>query len=349
MRKLNIRKTLIIIVWALASSSCGLEIGTRAKSESVVDIKKKIWQETPQDLAGSLKKIRDLKIPRHIGRPASFLVSTDSNLYISDNKYGGLFKVSPEFESITELGENYLLNPTAIREANEKLFLYDNSGINVFQKDGRLIQTVKSYLRIEDFALLDDKAYIASLAEVKTDIDANFVALIDSAGKRLGSMGKAHSFDYPEVEERAFIGIQDGQVYIVYKYEPLFEIYDLKSKALLQSIKINASIFPRLLELKQDKEFMNPEPGRYRIPKFVAGIRIFKDRIFILLHTPNPQIVEFTSDGKEVTRYLSSETEALDYFGFDIQLTGDKKQFFVGAIDYASKPSLVVYEENLTR
>ncbi|MEQ1603908.1 MAG: hypothetical protein ABL999_03490 [Pyrinomonadaceae bacterium] len=329
------------------SLSCGTKLGTDAKSESPADVKKRIWQETSRDAADNLRTIREIKIKRSIGRPGSFLISADNNLYISDNKNGGLYKISPDFEVIAELGDNQLLYPTRIREAKDNLFVYDNNGINIFDKDGQLIRTVKSYLKIEDFDLEDEKSFIASLAEPKPDIDPNVVALIDSSGKRVGSMGKTHSFDYPEVEERAFVDIQDSEVYVCYKFDPLFEIYDLKSKALLQSFNIGASIFPRLIELKQDKKFINPEPGSYKIPKFVAGIRVVSKKIFVLLHTPNPQIVEFTQGGTEVGRYISSETEVLDYFGFDVRLTRDTKQFFVGTIDYSSKPSLVVYEDEL--
>lgn len=316
-----------------------------------MDIENRIWEQTPRDAARELRTIIDFKIGQHIriSRPASFLISVDHNLYIVDNNGGKLFKVTPDFLSITELGINQLSYPTMIREARNELHVYDNYGINIIRKDGQLIRIVKSYLKIEDFDIIDEKTYIVSLAELKRDIDPNFVALIDWSGKRIDSMGEIHSFEYPNIENRAFLHIQDGKVYVCYKFDPLFEIYDLRSKALLHSFNINASIFPRLVELKQDKKFVNPEPGIFKIPRFVAGFRIVQDKIFILLHTPNPEIVEFTLDGKEVRRFISSGTKVLDYFGFDVLVTDDVPEFFVGTIDYSSKPSLVVYEESSTQ
>lgn len=169
--------------------------------------------------------------------------------------------------------------------------------------------------------------------------------MLDSSGKRVDSIGKTHSFDFPEIENKAFVEIKDGKIFVCYKFNPLLEIYDLKSKTLLHSFNFSSSIFPDLIELKRDKKFINPEPGRYLMPKFVAGVSVVGSSVFVLLHTPNPQIIEFTEAGKEIGRYIASETEALDYFGFSVRLTKDTKQFFVGAIDYSNKPSLVVYEQ----
>jgi hypothetical protein len=343
-------RILIVISSAVLAVSCGrfsLETGKPTKSESVIVVKKRLWQESSLDAATSLTTTRDFKMKKGmpVGRPASFIISADNNAYVSDNSDGKLFRIAPDFTSIDELGDLDLKYPTTIRENKDKLFVYDNNGINIVRKDGQLIGTVKSFLKIEDFDLVNENSYLVGLAEPKPEVDVNLVALLDSSGKQIDSIGKAHFLSYPQIENRAFVQIEGGQAYLCYKFAPLCEIYDLKSKTLVRSFDISSSIFPRLVELKEDKQFVNPEPGKYKLPKFVAGIRIIRDRIFVLLHTPNPEIVEFTQSGEEVGRYISSETEALDYFGFDVRLTKETKQFFVGAIDYSSRPSLVVYEE----
>lgn len=160
-------KTLVIISFTVLAFSCRPLSYEADRSESVVDMKKRLWLATPRDVASKLRTINTSKLKQSIpvGRPASFLISADSNLYISDNAYGRLFKVSPDFQSITEFGIPHLLNPTTIREANDKLFVYDDNGINIFQKDGQLINVVKPYLKVEDFDLIDENSYVVSLAE----------------------------------------------------------------------------------------------------------------------------------------------------------------------------------------
>lgn len=348
MCNLKLYKILTVISFFVCALSCiPFKANSLKKSESLADIKKKLWQQTPRDQATNLKTVLNFNLKKHIpgARPASFLASNNNNIYINDNTNGKLFTVSPDFQSINELGTYQLAYPTRIRELNDNLFVYDNKGINLFDKDGQFIKTINPFLKIQDFALISEDVYIASLADLKLDVDPNLIAVLNSNGKRIDSVGKAHFFDYSKTENKTFLEIQGGKVYVFYIYHPLFEVYDLKDKRLLQSVNINASIFHGLMELRKDKDFTNPEPAILNISKLIAGVKIFQDKVYVLLHTPNPEIVEFTLDGKEVQRYLSRETQSLDYFGLDIRLNNDTKQFFVGIIDYSSEPSIMVYEE----
>jgi hypothetical protein len=322
--------------------------GSGDKPESLADIKKRLWLQSPPDPAAPLRTVLNFEINKklQIGRPVSFLISQDDSLYVNDNINGKLFRISPDLGTITEFGTTPLSSPTRIREFDTNLFVYDNHGINVINNDGQFVKTIKPFLKIEDFDLLDAESFVVSLAERKIDNGGSYFAMLDSAGKRRDSIGKLHVSDYPDIENRVFLEARAGKLYVGYKYEPVFEIYDLKDKALLHTFRISSNIFPHLLTLKHEKEFANPEPGIFRIAKFIAGFKVVQDKLYVLLHTPNPEIVEYTLDGKEVQRYLSKETQALDYFGFDVRLSDDTKQFFVGAIDYSSNPSIVVYEEN---
>lgn len=346
---LKIFALISLAVLPFACKPFDVTIGTD-KAESLADIKKRLWLQSPPDSAASLRTILNFEINKKlpIGRPVSFVISDDDALYVNDNINGKLFKIAPDFETIIEFGTTPLSSPTRIREFDAKLFVYDNRGINVFNNDGQFLRTIKPFLKLEDFDLLDAESYVVNLAERKIDNGGSYFAILDAAGKRQDSIGKLHVADYPDIENRVFLEARAGKLYVGYKYEPAFEIYDLKDKTLLHTFRISSNIFPPLLALKQEKEFAHPEPGIFRIGKFIAGFKVVQDKLYVLLHTPNPEIVEFTLDGKEVQRFISKETQALDYFGFDVRLNNDTKRFFVGAIDYSGNPSIVVYEENGT-
>ena len=55
------------------------------------------------------------------------------------------------------------------------------------------------------------------------------------------------------------------------------------------------------------------------------------DRIFVLLHLPQVEIVEFDFLGNEKNRFRSPEvTNVLDYFGLGIQNERGVRKFYVG-------------------
>lgn len=198
-------------------------------------------------------------------------------------------------------------------------------------------------MKLEDFELLEGETMVANLAEAGS-AGASYLVILDPTGKKIDSIGKTLFSDYPDLENRAFLEIKDGKLYVGYKYQPLFEVYEVKNRQLLRTFPINASIFPSLLALIQDKSFANPAPGVFKMPKFIAAFKVVSDRLYALLHTPNPVIVELTPEGKEIQRYISNETEAVDYFGFDVRTKNDTKQFFVGNVDRLGDSSIAVYE-----
>jgi hypothetical protein len=332
-------------------TSCGHVNGVTQRTESIADIKRELWRSTPHDQGHPLIKSKEFELwgphAPNLGRPGNFILSSDQNVYLDDNTHGGLFKISIDEDSISEIGNEALSNPMRIREEGANLFVYDNHGINVLTKDGKAIRQVKSFLKIDDFAIQNPGAYVVDVPESPLGADGNFIELLNAQGERESAMGNTHSFDFPILENRAFVEVQDGKLYACYKFDPLVEVYDLKSHALLTSFKVTSSIFSSLLDLRKDKDFMQPAPGRYNLPRLIAGCRVEKQELFVLLHTPAPEVVEMSLDGSEIGRYVSSETEVLDYFGFDVRSVNNAKQFFVGSIDYASKPSLAIYEASL--
>lgn len=353
-RILGILIIVAVISFAAFAASCqtGKSLNTGTKDESVADVKRQIWERTPRNRTVNLDKTKDFPLQKHvsIGYPSSFVLSNDGIIYLNDNTYGKIFKLPVDLSSIVEFGPVRLSRPTVIKEDGNYLFVSDENGINLFNPAGQAVKTVKPFLRIEDFDILDGDSYVVSLADAKLDIGPNSVAILNSSGKRLDSLvdsADGRSPSYPDIENKAFVEVYDGKLYVCYKYDPVCEIYELRTKERIASFKINDVIFPALVELKKDTAFVNPEPGKFKIPKFIVGFRIHKDKIFVLLHTPSPEVVEFSLDGKEINRHISSETQVLDYFGFDIRLVNDTKQFFVGTIDFSSNPSLVVYEEKL--
>jgi hypothetical protein len=83
--------------------------------------------------------------------------------------------------------------------------------------------------------------------------------------------------------------------------------------------------------LSKDESFTNPSASTVKLPRYVAGIAAVDDHIFVLLHLPQVEIVEFDFLGNEKNRFRSSEvSKVLNYFGLGIQNERGVLKFYVG-------------------
>ncbi len=331
--------------------SCRSSQSSSPAEVTVVDVKQEIWERTKRNRVANVDKVREIKLKSAIAisRPTSFAIDADGTIFLNDNYNGKLLKLSSDFNSISDVSSVKLSRPLLVKTSEGRVFVYDESGINIFDTDGQIVETIKPFLRIEDIAVVSKDRYIVTLSEIKADVDPNHIAILDSQGKRNASFGTAaqtRSVKYPQIENKAYLEVRGEKVFVCYKYEPVCEIYEFGSMNLITSFRISDVSFPALFELKKDSSFVNPEPGKFRVPKFVAGFKVYEKQIFVLLDTPSPEIVEFDLLGKEVNRYVTSDSQIISYFGFDIQLIGNTKHFFVGATDGSNSPSLAVYRDS---
>jgi hypothetical protein len=354
MNTFRINQSLVLILIVVASFSC-YTIGAKLNKgrESLVAVKWRLTEANPLDEATPLKTIvnYNLKKQYSLGYPSSFTISQDTNLYLVDNKSSSIFKVSSDFQRFEQFVKKdvnglSLQSPFQIKELNNSLYISDNEGLKIFNKNGNLEKTIKPYFGITEFAIENNGQYLVNRSPYEVQDDSPLILKLDSNGKKIDTIGKISSIQYNGIENQVFLETSELFTIVAYKYKPLIEIYDTKTKERLKSFNIKASIFDELVALKQNNEFVNPEPGQYKIPKFIAGSKVFKDKLYLLLHLPYPEIIEFTLNGEEIQRYRSKEVRANDYFGFDIRLINGTTQFVVGAFDLSQKPSILVFEEN---
>jgi hypothetical protein len=111
---------------------------------------------------------------------------------------------------------------------------------------------------------------------------------------------------------------------------------------LLRDIDVMHPIFPDLAKLEEDRNFVNPRPGVVRLPVYISGAEVTANRIYVLLSLPQPEIIEFSITGEELTRYRAkSSVSGLSYFGFIARSEGSQRQFTLGIINSHRLPVLI--------
>jgi hypothetical protein len=89
------------------------------------------------------------------------------------------------------------------------------------------------------------------------------------------------------------------------------------------------------------------ENGRVFVPRYLAGIRVSGNRIFLCLALPEPEIWEVDRNGTPLVQFhILGLPPAVDVFGFDLRSVGDSLIFSIGIIDQGWKATVSELRSN---
>lgn len=115
------------------------------------------------------------------------------------------------------------------------------------------------------------------------------------------------------------IYFQKGQIFAALKHRPALQVFDRREGTLVNEVKIDHKIFEGLAS-----ELAGTEAGKTSLPTYVAGVSAVGESVFVLLHLPRLEIVEFDLRGRERASYYSDDLPTIaNYFGFDAHSKGD--------------------------
>lgn len=268
--------------------------------------------------------------------PVSLAASNDSGVYVSDNNAHAILFRPPHSDSLIALPtkNTELVWPNTIQSWKDSVFVSDNEGIKVFRRDGSFQRVLKTYYGIYDFTIgVDGKIYLNPRFR-KSKTSNPLIVQLDTKGMRVHAFGERQNHsNYGHLDDLAYLSAARDHIVAVFKHRPIVFVYDLRGK-LLRQFGVSHPVFESLAALSQDKAFVNPSPNRFRLPTYVAGARLVGDRLLVLLHLPQPEIVELNLQGEEIGRYRGNVSpKVTTYRGFDVERSGDTYYLWVLAGD----------------
>lgn len=238
--------------------------------------------------------------------------------------------------------------PTTIREWQGKIFVSDEDGIKIFNQEGQLQNLLRSFYGIFNFSVADDGAIYANVSyKTPKDSDPLIVKLNNQGEKTSGFGARQNHLQYKGLDDNAYLFCAQQLLFVAFQHRPLIQIYDLKREQLVREFAVKHPAFGSLDELAKDKTFTNPSPSKTALPRYIAGVAATSDRVFVLLHLPHVEIIEFDLEGHEKNRFRSAEvSRVLNYFGFDAREVSGNYVFYVGIaslIDQEESPFLTEF------
>ena len=266
--------------------------------------------------------------------PVSLCLSNKNVMYISDNNAHSIRFRERDSETLGTLPKNpgthgSLVWPNAIHYWGDSLFVSDDEGIKIFGADGSFQKLLRTYYLIKEFTIAGDGTVYINPAFRDSAASKPLIVGLNRHGTKVKEFGKrVHDQSFMGLDDQAFLSTSGSSLFAVFKHRPVINIYRSNGE-LYRTLSINHPIFSALKSLSTDRSFTHPVPNKFRLPIFVAGATLIGERLFVLLHLPVPEIVEFDLEGQETGRYRADTSSPItDYRGFDGQVVGNNYQFW---------------------
>jgi hypothetical protein len=156
----------------------------------------------------------------------------------------------------------------------------------------------------------DDRLYInPNFPYSKPESDQPLIMQFDLSGALMNAFGKR--VDKPgngSLDSRVLLAWYRDELLAVFNHRCKMQRYSLDGR-LRKDIDIT---YPPLREIEQynlDPRVTVQGPGRIRLINMVAGVSVFRERIFILLDLPRIEILEFDPEGRKRNHYYCSNVE----------------------------------------
>jgi hypothetical protein len=161
---------------------------------------------------------------------------------------------------------------------------------------------------------------------------------MDSGGKKLRGFGRRLNLPgYTGTADQAYLATSGSLLFAAIKHHPALQMFDRRDGTLVNEVKIDHKIFEGLA-----RELAGTSAGKTSLPRYVAGVSAVGESVFVLLHLPRIEIVEFDLRGRERARYYCDDLPTItNYFGFDAHSRGDGYVFTIGVMDPQWLPTLV--------
>jgi len=306
-------------------------------SAAAPDLERSIKEAKPDALPAAKQLIQLRGFESKIGGagewvyPISLSTAENGAVYISDNNAHLIRHMQPGSTLISTLNLSHggeLTAPRTLQVWHDSIFVGDNDGLKVFKLDGSFQRLLRIFYQVNHFVVRSDGTIFINPAFRSQRASNPLIVQLDSSGKRLREFGtRLNAPGLIGLDDEAFLSASADYVIAAFRSRPIIRIFR-GSGELLTEINVAHPIFGDLASLARNEKFVHPGPGKYRLPAYLAGVRIAGDRLVALLDLPQPEIVEFDFTGKEIARYRGSLIiPACGYRGFDAQRKGDEYTF----------------------
>ena len=256
--------------------------------------------------------------------PSDMCFSDDGRLFVVDNFLSQITVLTNEGDFIRTFGKfgqgpgefNY---PLRI-EIDEKdtLYVYQGGRMTMLNTHGKFLDLYHILFTVDDFVIARGRVYANKNYRPKENIEG-IIQVLDKTGKTIFSFGEPYWISDLKINDEAVLLATDQQrLFVCFRHHPVLRIYNLDGQ-LIKEIRVNLDILNRLEKLVSDPKYTgikyNPR-AIPRLPRLMAGLAVYDNRIYILLHLPRIEILSLDMDGKILNHYYYNNINDIINYGY---------------------------------
>ncbi|HSR50388.1 MAG TPA: hypothetical protein VLV83_06135 [Acidobacteriota bacterium] len=157
---------------------------------------------------------------------------------------------------------------------------------------------------------------------------------LNRLGQRTGKAGRRSQDDkWKGLLDRVFLAAGPGRIAAVHAIMPQLRIFDSSTGRELARTRIDHPSFAFMAQA-YDWPYYDRSKRSLRAPRYTAGAAALDDRLYVLLHLPDPEIIEFSWEGEELRRWRLRDLgfQAFDYGGFDVRRSEGKLKWVTSVV-----------------
>lgn len=225
--------------------------------------------------------------------------------------------------------------------------LVDLAGrIQFLDQEGRLGPSFSAFLDIYDLE-------VASAGEVW--ISANLTPLpseralllrLDRFGRRTGAAGaRSAESQWRGMLDNVFLAAAADHLAAAHARLPLLRIFDARTGREAASADLAHPAFSYLAEAF-DWPYHDEANQSLLSPRYAAGAAGLEDRLYVLLHLPHVEIIEFSWEGRELRRWRLNDLgfDVFDYSGFDVRRSPQGLRWVTSVVHQYQKEGTAVFQ-----
>lgn len=282
----------------------------------------------------------DIVSGMHLMNPSDLNMDKSGYIYCVDNILSTIYRLDNNGNFIDSFGKKgqgpgELNFPLLMEISNDrKIFVYQGTKVSIFHPDGLFLTSIKIFKQFHDLLIAGSTIYANCSYN---DNDKHFLIetfsedgnVLNAFGERLNIQGHWNR------DGLVYLDKLESNLVTAFKHHPLVRIYS-KSGDLIKEFGINLDIMRELEKLNFDQDYNNMKPSENpipRLPRIIAGIKSYKNNIYILLHLPRIEILQYSSDGTLLNHYYSDDLKNILNYGNGFIVYNKKEAIRFGIIE----------------
>jgi hypothetical protein len=260
------------------------------------------------------------------------MVFFDNKIYVLDNNLhkAVVFDKNGKYRDVVSgiagKGPGDLLYPNHITTFGDKIAISDNNGLNIFSKDHKFLDRIRTFLNVSTFCVFKDHVYCSVRGRYKEKAPLFLKMSMNGRVQKAFYDTNTDDVIFPMCNDGWVLPVNGEIIYLSRHWNKMCLYNPENNKVEITKIQY------RLMDELEKRNLLdiNRKKGNYKyFSRMLASAAEFENRLFVFLKMPRLEILEINREGKILNHfYNDTDFTRMRWYDFEIEREGSKILFY---------------------